>query len=59
MPVSKSWNNEQGTKVEPFLSQAQMGFRKGKGCIEAIFALRQLSEKLIEHDRELSIVFVD
>ena len=25
-------------KVEPFLSQAQMGFRKGKGCTDAIFA---------------------
>ena len=46
-------------KVEPFLSQAQMGFRKGRSCADAIFALRQLSEKVIEHDRELNIVFVD
>ena len=46
-------------KVEPFLSQAQMGFRKGRGCKGAIFSLRQLSEKVIEHDRELNIVFVD
>ena len=46
-------------KVEPFLSQAQMGFRKGRGCTDAIFALRQLSEKVLEHDRELNIVFVD
>ena len=46
-------------KVEPFLRQAQMGFRKGRGCTDAIFALRQLSEKVIEHDRELNIVFVD
>ena len=36
-----------------------MGFRKGRGCTDAIFALRQLSEKVIEHDRELNIVFVD
>ena len=46
-------------KVEPFLSQAQMGFRKGRGCTDTIFALRQLSEKVIKHDRELNIVFVD
>ena len=46
-------------KVEPLLSQAHMGFRKGRGCTEAIFSLRQLSEKVTEHDRELNIVFVD
>ena len=36
-----------------------MGFRKGRGCTDAIFTLRQLSEKVTEHDRELNIVFVD
>ena len=46
-------------KVEKFLSQAQMGFRKGRGCTDAIFALRQLGEKVIEDDRELTVVFVD
>ena len=45
--------------VEPFLSEAQIDFRKGRGCTDAIFALRQLSEKVIEHDREPNIVFVD
>ena len=52
---------EQGAmyKVEPFLSEAQVGFGKGRGCTHAIFSSRQLSEKVIEHDRELNIVFVD
>ena len=36
-----------------------MGFRKGRGCADAIFALRQVSKKVIEHDRELNIVFVN
>ena len=36
-----------------------MGFRKGRGGTDAIFALRRLSEKVFEHDRELNIVFVD
>ena len=37
---------EQSTryKVEP-LSEVDMGFRKGRGCTDAIFALRYLSEK--------------
>ena len=46
-------------KVEPLLNRAQMGLRKGRGFTHAIFTLRQLSEKVIEHDRELNIVFVD
>ena len=46
-------------KVEPLLSEAQMGFRKGRGCTDAIFALRQLSEKTIEYNKELNLVFVD
>ncbi|KAI8504892.1 hypothetical protein Bbelb_170010 [Branchiostoma belcheri] len=46
-------------KVEPALSEAQMGFRKGRGCTDAIFALRQLSEKAIEYNKELNLVFVD
>ena len=36
-----------------------MDFRKGRDCTDAIFTLRQLSEKVIEHDRELNIIFVD
>ena len=36
-----------------------MGFRKGRGCTDAIFALRQLSEKTIEYNKELNLVFLD
>ena len=46
-------------QVKPLLSDVQMGFRKGRGCTDAIFALRQLSEKTIEYNRELNLVFVD
>ena len=46
-------------KVEPLLSEAQMGLRKGRGCTDAIFALRQLSEKTMEYNKELNLVFVD
>lgn len=40
-------------KVEILLSDAQFGFRKGKACTDAIFALRQLCEKAVEYNRAL------
>ena len=52
---------EQRTRaiVEPLLSEAQFGFRKGRGCTDAIFALRQLCERACEYNRQLHLVFVD
>ncbi|GFR90787.1 reverse transcriptase-like protein [Elysia marginata] len=46
-------------KTEHLLSNSQFGFRKGRGCTDAIFALRQLCEKTIEYDNELHLIFVD
>ena len=46
-------------KTEHLLSDAQFGFRKGRGCIDAVFALRQLCERAIEYGRDLHLVFVD
>ena len=46
-------------KTEHLLSDAQFGFRKGRGCTDAIFALRQLCERVIEYDQDLHLVFVD
>ena len=46
-------------KTEHLLSDAQFGFRKGRGCTHAIFALRQLCERAIEYDQDLHLVFVD
>ena len=45
--------------VEPTLSPQQFGFRKGKGCTDAIFALRQISEKTIEYKNQMNIAFID
>ena len=52
---------EQSTraKTEHLLSDAQFGFRKGRGCTDAIFALRQLCERSIEYNQDLHLVFVD
>ena len=46
-------------KTEHLLSDAQFGFRKGRGCTDAICALRQLCERAIEYDQDLHLVFVD
>ncbi|GFS19314.1 reverse transcriptase-like protein [Elysia marginata] len=46
-------------KTEHLLSNSQFGFRKGRGCTDAIFALRQLCEKTIEYDNERHLIFVD
>jgi hypothetical protein len=45
--------------LEPQLSPSQLGFRRGVGCTDALFTLRQLSEKAIEYGKELDILFVD
>ena len=47
------------SKTEHLPSDAQFGFRKGRGCTDAIFALRQLCERTIEYGRDLHLVFVD
>ena len=46
-------------KAEYLLSDAQFGFRKRRGCTDAIFALRQLSERAFEYNQALRLVFVD
>ena len=46
-------------KAEYYFSNAQFSFRKGRGCTDAVFALRQLCERAVEYDRALQLVFVD
>ena len=36
--------------AEEILPESQCGFRKGRGCVDMIFAARQLVEKSREHD---------
>ena len=45
--------------VEPQLSENQFGFRKNKGCSDAIFILRQQQEKHIEWNKPLYMAFID
>ena len=40
--------------AEKILPESQCGFRKGRGCVDMIFAARQLVEKCREHDDHCS-----
>ncbi len=37
----------------------QGGFRKGRGCVDQIFAVKILVEKYLEKDRKLFAAFMD
>ena len=45
--------------VEPQLSPSQFGFRRGVSCTDALFTLRQMSERAIEYNNELNAIFID
>ena len=45
--------------VDQSLRREQAGFRKGKGCTDQIFALRNIIEQCTEWQRKLYINFVD
>ncbi len=45
--------------AEDELPESQCGFRKGRGCVDMVFAVRQLLEKSWEHRERLFITFVD
>ncbi len=37
----------------------EQGFRKGRGCVDQIFAVKVLMEKYLEKDRKLFAAFMD
>ena len=45
--------------AEDELPESQCGFRKGRGCMDMVFSVRQLVEKSWEHKEKLFITFVD
>ncbi|KAL9971331.1 hypothetical protein ACROYT_G023842 [Oculina patagonica] len=47
------------TKVDQQLRQEQAGFRRGRGCTDQLFALRNIIEQCTEWQRQLYINFVD
>ncbi len=45
--------------AEKVLPESQCGFRRGRGCTDMIFVIRQLVEKAVEHQAVQHFVFVD
>ena len=45
--------------VEDEVLESQCGFRKGRGCVDMIFVVRQLAEKVVEHSTKHFILIID
>ena len=45
--------------IDSLLRKEQAGFRKGKGCVDQIFILRNIIEQCTEWQRQLYINFID
>ena len=45
--------------TENRLLEEQAGFRSGRGCIDQIFIIRQLTEKYLEKDKKMYAAFID
>ena len=46
-------------KTEEVLKEEQCGFRRGRGCVDQIFAVRQISEKYLAKGKEVFWAFMD
>jgi Reverse transcriptase (RNA-dependent DNA polymerase) len=46
-------------RVEEALAEEQAGFRPGRGTVDQIFAIRQIVEKYVEHNRPCYFNFID
>ena len=51
--------NRMETAIDIRLRQEQAGFRKGRGCMDQIFALRNIIEQCLEWNTPIFINFVD
>ena len=45
--------------AERVLPEFQCGLRRGHGCTDMVFTVRQLTEKAIEHRARQYVIFVD
>ena len=46
-------------RTETILSEAQAGFRPGRGTIDQLFTLKQLTEKYLERGKKLYLCYID
>ena len=57
--VARIVQNRLQVLAERELPESQCGFRRGRGCTDMIFMVRQLAQKAIEHQTKQYFVFVD
>ena len=47
------------SKTESKVMEVQGGFRRGRSCVDQIFTIRQLSEKVLEKNKQMVIACID
>ena len=55
----KILNDRMRNITEGKIMVAQVGFRAGRGCVENVFMVRQLAEKMLERGKRLYVAFLD
>ena len=45
--------------TEGLIGEEQCGFRRGRGCVDQVFVMKQMSEKFICKNKELYVAFMD
>ncbi len=47
------------SKTESKVMEVQGGFRRGRSCVDWIFTIRQLSEKVLEKNKQMVMACID
>jgi hypothetical protein len=57
--IYKHNENTVSTHLEEQMEEEQCGFRKGQSYVDAIFTAQQITEKRMEHNLPLFLLFID
>ena len=55
----KILNDRMKSITEGRIMEEQVGFRPGRGCMENVFVIHQLAEKMLERGKSLYAAFLD
>ena len=47
------------SKTESKVTEVKGGFRRGRSCVDQIFTIRQLSEKVLEKNQQMMMACID
>ena len=45
--------------TEGMIGEEQCGFRSGRGCIDQVYVMKQMSEKFVDKNKELCVAYMD